>query len=132
MVVAAYSRCASTNRNGVRTRWKVGICSLENTSGTTASRVVCEGTAVVVSASSTTRRDPWHVSYHRLPPPLPPPAYSRFDPTTDRSSPPSRSRSQLTQIRNAFALAKKLNRVLILPRLVCGLDRWWAPHSGIM
>ena len=39
---------------------------------------------------------------------------------------------QLTQIRNGFALAKKLNRILILPRLVCGLDRWWAPHSGII
>ena len=22
--------------------------------------------------------------------------------------------------------------ILILPRLVCGLDRWWAPHSGII
>ena len=20
--------------------------------------------------------------------------------------------------------------MLILPRLVCGLDRWWAPHAG--
>ena len=39
---------------------------------------------------------------------------------------------QLTQIRNAFALAKALGRILILPRLVCGLDRWWAPHSGII
>ena len=39
---------------------------------------------------------------------------------------------QLTQIRNGFALAKALGRVLILPRLVCGLDRWWAPHSGII
>ena len=39
---------------------------------------------------------------------------------------------QLTQIRNGFALAKALGRILILPRLVCGLDRWWAPHSGII
>ena len=39
---------------------------------------------------------------------------------------------QLTQIRNAFALAKATGRTLILPRLVCGLDRWWAPHSGII
>ena len=39
---------------------------------------------------------------------------------------------QLSQIRNAFAVAAKLKRVLILPRLVCGLDRWWAPHSGII
>ena len=39
---------------------------------------------------------------------------------------------QLTQIRNALALAQELGRILILPRLVCGLDRWWAPHSGII
>lgn len=39
---------------------------------------------------------------------------------------------QLRQLRNAFALAKKLNRIVILPRLVCGLDRWWAPHAGII
>ena len=39
---------------------------------------------------------------------------------------------QLTQIRNAFALARKLDRTLILPKLICGLDRWWAPHSGII
>jgi len=39
---------------------------------------------------------------------------------------------QLTQMRNGFALAQKLGRILILPRLVCGLDRWWAPHSGII
>ena len=37
---------------------------------------------------------------------------------------------QLRQLRNALALARRLHRVLILPRLVCGLDRWWAPHSG--
>lgn len=39
---------------------------------------------------------------------------------------------QLTQIRNALALAQQLQRILILPRLVCGLDRWWAPHAGII
>jgi len=39
---------------------------------------------------------------------------------------------QLLQMRNAFALARKLDRILILPRLVCGLDRWWAPHSAII
>ena len=39
---------------------------------------------------------------------------------------------QLSQIRNGFALAKQLGRILVLPRLVCGLDRWWAPHSGII
>ena len=37
---------------------------------------------------------------------------------------------QLRQLRNALALAQALGRVLILPRLVCGLDRWWAPHKG--
>ena len=37
---------------------------------------------------------------------------------------------QLRQIRNGLALAQALGRVLILPRLVCGLDRWWAPHAG--
>jgi len=39
---------------------------------------------------------------------------------------------QLVQIRNALALAQALGRILILPRLVCGLDRWWAPHMGII
>jgi len=39
---------------------------------------------------------------------------------------------QLRQMRNAFALAQATDRILILPRLVCGLDRWWAPHSGII
>jgi len=39
---------------------------------------------------------------------------------------------QLVQIRNGLALAKATGRILILPRLVCGLDRWWAPHSGII
>lgn len=39
---------------------------------------------------------------------------------------------QLAQMRNAFALAQKTGRILILPQLVCGLDRWWAPHGGII
>ena len=33
---------------------------------------------------------------------------------------------QLAQIRDAFALAQALGRVLILPRIVCGLDRYGA------
>ena len=37
---------------------------------------------------------------------------------------------QLVQLRAAFLLAKRLNRLLILPTLVCGLDRFWAPHNG--
>ena len=23
-------------------------------------------------------------------------------------------------------------RAVILPKLVCGMDRWWAPHAGII
>ena len=38
--------------------------------------------------------------------------------------------SQLVQLRAAFILARKLKRLLILPELVCGLDRFWAPHNG--
>ena len=37
---------------------------------------------------------------------------------------------QLTQLRAAMVLARKLDRLLILPELVCGLDRFWAPHNG--
>jgi hypothetical protein len=39
---------------------------------------------------------------------------------------------QLAQIRDALALAQALGRILVLPRLVCGLDRYWAPHAGII
>lgn len=39
---------------------------------------------------------------------------------------------QLAQIRDALALAQALGRILILPRLICGLDRYWAPHKGII
>ena len=37
---------------------------------------------------------------------------------------------QLVQVRAAFLLAERLGRLLVLPRLVCGLDRFWAPHNG--
>ena len=37
---------------------------------------------------------------------------------------------QLRQVRDGLALAQALNRTLVLPRLVCGWDRWWAPHAG--
>lgn len=37
---------------------------------------------------------------------------------------------QLVQLRAAFLLAAKLGRLLILPTIVCGLDRFWAPHNG--
>ncbi|CAK0784493.1 hypothetical protein CVIRNUC_007697 [Coccomyxa viridis] len=38
--------------------------------------------------------------------------------------------AQLTQIRNALAVASMLGRTLVLPDLWCGADRWWAPHQG--
>ena len=31
---------------------------------------------------------------------------------------------------NAFAIAQALNRVLIMPPVLCGLDRAWFPHYG--
>ena len=37
---------------------------------------------------------------------------------------------QLVQLRAALILSRRLNRLLILPELVCGLDRFWAPHNG--
>ena len=37
---------------------------------------------------------------------------------------------QLTQLRAALLLAQRLNRLLVLPTLMCGLDRFWAPHNG--
>ena len=37
---------------------------------------------------------------------------------------------QLVQVRAAFLLAERLGRLLVLPKLVCGLDRFWAPHNG--
>eukprot|EP00210_Caulerpa_lentillifera_P007006 g6700.t1 len=37
---------------------------------------------------------------------------------------------QLQQIRHGVALAQALNRVLIVPEILCGVDRYWAGHSG--
>lgn len=37
---------------------------------------------------------------------------------------------QLRQLRHAFALATVTGRALVIPQLWCGLDRWWAPHTG--
>ena len=37
---------------------------------------------------------------------------------------------QIKQVRDALALAQALDRVLIMPKLYCGWDRWWAPHNG--
>ena len=36
------------------------------------------------------------------------------------------------QIRIGMALASVLGRVLVIPQLWCGADRWWAPHMGII
>ena len=38
--------------------------------------------------------------------------------------------AQLVELRAAFLLAARLGRILILPEIVCGLDRFWAPHNG--
>ncbi|KAL4439682.1 hypothetical protein ABPG75_002683 [Micractinium tetrahymenae] len=37
---------------------------------------------------------------------------------------------QLRQLRAAFAVATITGRAIVLPRLWCGMDRWWAPHDG--
>ena len=37
---------------------------------------------------------------------------------------------QILQIRNALAIAQQLGRTLVMPKLWCGFDRWWAPHHG--
>jgi arabinosyltransferase len=39
---------------------------------------------------------------------------------------------QLLQVRAALMLANSLKRTLILPEFWCGMDRWWAPHRGII
>ncbi|KAL3140615.1 hypothetical protein ABBQ32_005185 [Trebouxia sp. C0010 RCD-2024] len=38
--------------------------------------------------------------------------------------------AQIQQVRTAMAIANSLRRVLIIPQLWCGMDRWWAPHDG--
>mmetsp|Transcript_8558 Transcript_8558/g.22534 ORF Transcript_8558/g.22534 Transcript_8558/m.22534 type:complete len:342 (+) Transcript_8558:952-1977(+) len=37
---------------------------------------------------------------------------------------------QLARIRTGLLLAELTGRVLIMPPLWCGMDRWWAPHTG--
>lgn len=39
---------------------------------------------------------------------------------------------QLARVRSAMLLARALSRRLVMPRLICGFDRWWAPHKGII
>ncbi|KAK3247360.1 hypothetical protein CYMTET_43142 [Cymbomonas tetramitiformis] len=38
---------------------------------------------------------------------------------------------QLQQLRNALGVALALGRHLVLPKLMCGIDRVWFPHRGI-
>mmetsp|Transcript_21209 Transcript_21209/g.66518 ORF Transcript_21209/g.66518 Transcript_21209/m.66518 type:complete len:672 (+) Transcript_21209:60-2075(+) len=37
---------------------------------------------------------------------------------------------QLSRIRSGLVLAELTGRVLVMPKLWCGFDRWWAPHTG--
>ena len=37
---------------------------------------------------------------------------------------------QMTIIRTLFALGTVLERAMIMPKVYCGMDRWWAPHDG--
>ena len=37
---------------------------------------------------------------------------------------------QLVTIRTLFALGTALGRAMVMPKLYCGMDRWWAPHDG--
>merc|ERR1711903_344814 len=39
---------------------------------------------------------------------------------------------QLTRLRNAMGVATALGRTLVMPEMHCGMDRWWAPHNGII
>jgi hypothetical protein len=38
---------------------------------------------------------------------------------------------QLAQFRTAWAVARALNRTLVMPRLTCGMDRAWFGHTGV-
>ena len=37
---------------------------------------------------------------------------------------------QLAQVNEALAIAKHLDRILIIPPILCGIDRVWFPHYG--
>lgn len=39
---------------------------------------------------------------------------------------------QLARVRSGLLLARRLRRRFVMPRLICGFDRWWAPHQGII
>ena len=49
---------------------------------------------------------------------------------TRATAPHAAPAPHLLQVRAAFLLAERLGRLLVLPKLVCGLDRFWAPHNG--
>ncbi len=38
----------------------------------------------------------------------------------------------MRQLRSAWAIAQTLGRALVFPKMWAGLDRWWAPHDGII
>lgn len=61
------------------------------------------------------------LAYQHLTPPSPSCQPAR---NLTPSAPPS------CQLRAALLLAARLGRILILPPLACGLDRFWAPHNG--
>lgn len=37
---------------------------------------------------------------------------------------------QIQQVRAALQISMALGRALVMPKLWCGFDRWWAPHKG--
>ena len=39
---------------------------------------------------------------------------------------------QLSRLRHAMGVTTALGRVLVMPELHCGMDRWWAPHNGMI
>jgi hypothetical protein len=39
---------------------------------------------------------------------------------------------QLARVRSGLLLARALHRRFVMPRLICGFDRWWASHKGII
>lgn len=37
---------------------------------------------------------------------------------------------QIETVRALLALGQTMNRAMVMPKLFCGLDRWWGPHDG--
>lgn len=40
--------------------------------------------------------------------------------------------AQLGQLRSAFGFAQLLGRAVVIPQFICGMDRFWAPHAGVL